>query len=51
MAKIHSKERVIKCAVDYKIKVVVLTEKLDAYTAQIAEILGVRPVTFYRWRL
>lgn len=30
MAKIHSKERVIEYALDFKIKVVELTEKLDA---------------------
>ena len=50
MAKIHSKERVIEYAVDFKIKVVELTEKLDADTIQIAEILGLHPVMVYRWR-
>lgn len=48
MAKIHSKERVIEYAVDFKIKVVELTDKLDADTIQIAEILGLHPVMVYR---
>ncbi|WP_372878625.1 helix-turn-helix domain-containing protein, partial [Spongiibacter marinus] len=50
MAKIRSKERVIEYAIDFKIKVVKLTEKLDADTIQIAEILGLHPVMVYRWR-
>jgi len=50
MAKIRSKERVIEYAVDFKIKVEELTEKLDADTIQIAEILGLHPVMVYRWR-
>lgn len=50
MAKIRSKERVIEYAVDFKIKVVEVTEKLDADAIQIAEILGLHPVMVYRWR-
>ncbi|MDX1505571.1 MAG: transposase [Spongiibacter sp.] len=50
MAKIHSKQRVIEYAVDFKIKVVELTDKLDVETAEIAEILGLHPVMVYRWR-
>lgn len=48
MAKIHSKERAIEYAVDFKIKVVELTDRLEADTIQIAEILGLHPVMVYR---
>lgn len=50
MAKIHSKERVIEYAVDFKVKVVELTEKLGVEASQIAEVLGLHPVMVYRWR-
>ncbi|WP_286696010.1 hypothetical protein [Spongiibacter sp. UBA1325] len=49
MAKIHSKERVIEYAVDFKIKVVELNERLDADAIQIAEISGLHPVMVYCW--
>lgn len=50
MARILCKERVIEYSVDFKIKVVELTDKLDANTTQIAEILELHPVMVYRWR-
>ena len=50
MATIHSEERCIEYAVDFKIKVVELSEKLDADAIKIAEIFGLHPVMVYRWR-
>ena len=51
MAKILCEERVIKYSVEFKIKVVELTNKLDVDTIDIAEVLGLHPVMVYRWRL
>lgn len=50
MARILSKERVVKYSVDFKIKVVKLTDKLDVNATQIAQILGLHPVMIHRWR-
>ncbi len=50
MAKILCKERVVEYSVDFKIKVVQLTNGLDACATQIAEILELHPVMVYRWR-
>lgn len=50
MARILCKERMVEYSVDFKIKVVQLTDKLDASATQIAEILGLHPVMVYRWR-
>lgn len=50
MAKILSKERIVEYSVEYKIKVVELTEKLDVDSVQIAEVLGLHPMMVYRWR-
>jgi len=51
MAKILCEERVTKYSVEFKIKVVNLTYKLDVDTIEIAEALGLHPVMVYRWRL
>jgi transposase len=50
MARILCKERVVEYSIDFKIKVVELTDKLEVNAAQIAEILGLHPVMVYRWR-
>ena len=50
MARILCEERVVEYSVDFKIKVVELTDKLDVNATQIAEILGLHPVMVYRWR-
>ena len=50
MARILCKERVIEYSIDFKIKVVQLTDNLDVNATQIAEILGLHPVMVYRWR-
>ncbi|WP_339868697.1 transposase [Pseudohongiella nitratireducens] len=50
MARILCEERVVEYSVDFKIKVVQLTDKLDVNATQIAEILGLHPVMVYRWR-
>ena len=50
MARILCKERVIEYSIDFKIKVVQLTDGLDVNATQIAEILGLHPVMVYRWR-
>lgn len=50
MAKILSKERVVEYSVEYKLKVIELTEKLDVKAVQIAEVLGLHPMMVYRWR-
>jgi transposase len=41
---------VIEYSVDFKIKVVQLTDKLDVSATHIAEILDLHPVMVYRWR-
>lgn len=50
MAKILSKERVVEYSIEFKIKVVELTYKLDVDAAHIAESLGLHPMMLYRWR-
>ena len=50
MGKILSKERVIEYSIEFKIKVVELTNQLDVETAKIAEILNLHPAMIYRWR-
>lgn len=50
MARINSEQRVTGYTVDFKIKVVELTEQLDVTAAQIASVLGLHPIMVYRWR-
>lgn len=50
MAKILSAKRVVEYSVEYKLKVIELTEKLDVKAVQIAEVLGLHPMMVYRWR-
>lgn len=50
MAKILSKERVIEYSVEFKQKVVELTESLDIKAVEIATVLGLHPMMVYRWR-
>lgn len=50
MAKILSEKRVIEYSVEYKLKVIELTEKLDVETVKIAEVLDLHPMMVYRWR-
>lgn len=50
MARILCKERVVEYSVDFKIKVVQLTDELEVNATQIAGILGLHPVMVYRWR-
>lgn len=50
MAKILSKERVVEYSLEFKTKVVELTQKLDVETVDIAEALGLHPIMLYRWR-
>lgn len=50
MARILCKERVVEYSVDFKIKVVQLTDQLEVNATQVAEVLGLHPVMVYRWR-
>lgn len=50
MAKILSEKRVVEYSVEYKLKVIELTEKLDVKAVQVAEVLGLHPMMVYRWR-
>jgi len=50
MAKILSEKRIVEYSVEYKLKVIELTEKLDVKVVQIAEVLGLHPMMVYRWR-
>ena len=50
MAKILCEERVVEYSVEFKIKVVELTFKLDVNAIEIAEILELHPIMVYRWR-
>jgi transposase len=50
MAKILSQERVIEYTVEFKQKVVELTDKLDVNAVDIANVLGLHPMMVYRWR-
>lgn len=48
MGRILSKERAIEYSVEFKIKIVELTNQLDVDASQIAGILNLHPVMFYR---
>lgn len=50
MARILSKERVVEYTIEFKKKVVDLTNELDVEAAQIASVLGLHPMMVYRWR-
>lgn len=50
MAKILSEKRVIEYSVEYKLKVIALTERLDVKTTEIADVLDLHPMMVYRWR-
>jgi len=50
MAKILSEERVVEYTVEFKQKVVDLTNELDVEAAEIASVLGLHPMMVYRWR-
>ncbi|GAB1263187.1 transposase [Aurantivibrio plasticivorans] len=50
MARILSSERVIEYSVEFKIKVVRLTNELDVNAIDIANILNLHPMMIYRWR-
>lgn len=50
MAKILSDQRVVEYSVEFKLKVIALTEKLSVTAVQIAEALGLHPIMVYRWR-
>lgn len=50
MAKILSDQRVVEYSVEFKLKVIDLTEKLSVTSVQIAEALGLHPIMVYRWR-
>jgi transposase len=48
--RILSAERVIEYSVEFKIKVVRLTNELDVKAVDIANILNLHPMMIYRWR-
>ncbi len=50
MPRILSAERVIEYSVEFKIKVVRLTNELDVKAVDIANILNLHPMMIYRWR-
>jgi transposase len=50
LAKILSDQRVVEYSVEFKIKVIDLTERLNVTAVQIAEALGLHPIMVYRWR-
>ena len=50
MAKILSHERIVEYSREFKVRVVKLTDQLEAKTTTIAEVLGLHPVMVYRWR-
>jgi transposase len=50
MAKILSEERVVEYSTEFKVRVVELTNQLEAKVTTISEILGLHPVMVYRWR-
>ena len=50
MAKINTQDRVVEYSVEFKLKVVALTEQLEATTVQICDVLGLHPIMVYRWR-
>lgn len=50
MAKILSKERIVEYSTEFKVRVVALTNELDADIVTISSIMGLHPVMVYRWR-
>jgi len=50
MAKILCEERVVEYTIEFKAKVVELTQGLNVQTIDIANILGLHPTMVYRWR-
>ncbi len=50
MPKILSAERVIEYSVEFKVKVVRLTNELDVKAIDIAKVLNLHPMMIYRWR-
>lgn len=50
MPRILSEERVIEYSVEFKIKVVRLTNELDVKAIDIAKVLNLHPMMIYRWR-
>lgn len=50
MPRILSAERVVEYTVEFKIKVVRLTNELDVKAVDIANILNLHPMMIYRWR-
>jgi len=50
MARILCDQRVVEYSVEFKLKVIDLTEKLSVTSVQIAEALGLHPIMVYRWR-
>ena len=50
MPKILSQERVIEYSIEFKVKVVRLTNELDVKAIDIAQVLNLHPMMIYRWR-
>lgn len=50
MPKILSAERVIEYSVEFKVKVVRLTNELNVKAIDIAKVLNLHPMMIYRWR-
>ncbi len=50
MPRILSAERVIEYSVEFKVKVVRLTNELDVKAIDIANVLNLHPMMIYRWR-
>lgn len=50
MARILCEERVVEYTIEFKSKVVELTQGLNVQAIDIANILGLHPTMVYRWR-
>jgi len=50
MPRILSEERVIEYSVEFKVRVVRLTNELDVKAIEIAKVLNLHPMMIYRWR-
>tara|TARA_R110002072_G_scaffold238329_1_gene395681 strand:- start:16087 stop:16446 length:360 start_codon:yes stop_codon:yes gene_type:complete len=50
MPRILSSERVIEYSVEFKVRVVKLTNELDVKAIDIANVLNLHPMMIYRWR-
>lgn len=50
MARILCNERVVEYTIEFKAKVVELTQGLNVQAIDIANILGLHPTMVYRWR-